>query len=160
MLHKVSDNGKEFLGEVKKLCEENKVKQINSLPYTPTSQGLVERFNKTIKNMQKVVKKANAMIKKEDTSDINKGDHVRVSLFNPKSKLVKRAKIQYSKIVYEVATKSKQKVPVYTLVGQNKPYYHYQLLKVNDINSIEDLKKIEGKDDTYYHRKELGLNSN
>lgn len=202
-----SDNGKEFLGEVSDLCDKYKVNQINSLPYTPTSQGLVERFNKTLKgliqkymmnnqtkvyfnvmdnlvynynhsvhsttgltpddaymqekkvDMQKVIKKANKMIKDEDTTDIKKGDYVRVSMFNPKSKLVKKETKQYSTDIYEVYSKSRDKVPRYELVGLSKPYYHYQLLKVKNSKEIQKPKVIQGKDDTYYHRKEKGLNS-
>lgn len=47
-----SDNGSEFVNEqVKQWMEENHIKQIFSHPYTPTSQGGIERFNKTIKAM-------------------------------------------------------------------------------------------------------------
>jgi hypothetical protein len=47
-----TDNGKEFVNvKLKKVCDDLGIIQITSLPYSPQSQGLVERFNKTLKNM-------------------------------------------------------------------------------------------------------------
>ena len=45
-----SDNGKEFTNErVEGLLKEHGIKEVHSLPYKSRSQGLVERFNRTIK---------------------------------------------------------------------------------------------------------------
>lgn len=47
-----SDNGGEFKNaEMKQVCDRWGVKQIFSTPYTPTSQGAVERVNRTLKDM-------------------------------------------------------------------------------------------------------------
>ena len=46
------DNGSEFVNKtVKQLCEDYEVKQIVSAPYHPRSNGIVERFNRTLKNI-------------------------------------------------------------------------------------------------------------
>lgn len=46
-----SDNGKEFLGEVSDLLTARGIKQVFSRPYTPQSQGQIEKFNGTLKAM-------------------------------------------------------------------------------------------------------------
>ena len=46
-----TDNGGEFQGAVTDLCQELNIRQVFSKPYTPQSQGAVERFNGTIKKM-------------------------------------------------------------------------------------------------------------
>lgn len=47
-----SDNGSEFINNlVRKLCIDNDILQIFSSPYTPNSNGAIERFNKTLKNI-------------------------------------------------------------------------------------------------------------
>jgi len=44
----LSDNGKEFIAkEVKQVCTDHGIHQLTSFPYTPL--GIIERFNKTIK---------------------------------------------------------------------------------------------------------------
>ena len=45
-----ADNGNEFRGVFAELLDEYGVALIHSLPYSPTSQGLVERFNGTLKH--------------------------------------------------------------------------------------------------------------
>lgn len=50
LLH--TDNGSEFTSnEFKAMCQSLKVKQIFGPPYSPHSQGHIERFNRTIKSM-------------------------------------------------------------------------------------------------------------
>jgi len=50
LLH--TDNGSEFTSnEFKDMCESLNVKQIFGTPYTPHSQGHIERFNRTLKSM-------------------------------------------------------------------------------------------------------------
>ena len=44
-----SDNGGEFKDEVSRLLAERGIKQIFSEPFKPTTQGLIERFNGTLK---------------------------------------------------------------------------------------------------------------
>lgn len=44
-----SDCGKEFYGEVKKLCQNAKIKRIRSRPYHPQSQGKVERTHRELR---------------------------------------------------------------------------------------------------------------
>ena len=45
-----SDNGKEFKNQkMSSFCQSNNIKQVHGAPRTPTTQGLVERNNKTIK---------------------------------------------------------------------------------------------------------------
>lgn len=45
------DNGSEFISsEFNELCERFNIKLQHSLPYKPTSQGAVEKFNQTLKN--------------------------------------------------------------------------------------------------------------
>ena len=47
----VSDNGKEFLNEIiEKYSNEKNIKYIHCIPYNLYSQGVVERFHKTIKD--------------------------------------------------------------------------------------------------------------
>jgi hypothetical protein len=47
-----SDNGSEFISkEFKNLLKEHNIKQVLSLPYTPQSNGGIERFNYTIKKL-------------------------------------------------------------------------------------------------------------
>ena len=49
-----SDNGSEFRNKkVAEFMREQEVKQIFSLPYTPQTQGMVEKFNGTIKGVMK-----------------------------------------------------------------------------------------------------------
>jgi hypothetical protein len=46
------DNGAEFVNrKLKALCDEYKVHQIVSAPYHPRSNGIAERFNRTLKNI-------------------------------------------------------------------------------------------------------------
>lgn len=47
----LSDNGKEFTRNFSQYLKNQKIKQIFGLPHTPTTQGIIERFNGTIKNM-------------------------------------------------------------------------------------------------------------
>lgn len=45
-----SDNGKEFKNQkMSSFCQSNNIKQVHGAPRTPTTQGLVERNNRTIK---------------------------------------------------------------------------------------------------------------
>jgi hypothetical protein len=44
-----SDNGSEFKEQVSELLERRGIKQLFSAPYKPTTQGLIERFNGTLK---------------------------------------------------------------------------------------------------------------
>jgi transposase InsO family protein len=45
-----ADNGSEFISEeFKELCDRKGIKIIHSKPYTPSTQGAIERFNKTLK---------------------------------------------------------------------------------------------------------------
>lgn len=47
-----SDNGSEFISsEFKALLDENSIKHVTSSSYTPSSNGAIERFNKTLKTM-------------------------------------------------------------------------------------------------------------
>ena len=47
-----SDNGREFINpSVQNFCRENNIKLINGSPYSPHSQGAVERIYYTIRNM-------------------------------------------------------------------------------------------------------------
>lgn len=47
-----SDNGTEFLNPMfQKVLEDRNIKHLTSKPYTPTSQGYIERFNGTLKSM-------------------------------------------------------------------------------------------------------------
>lgn len=49
-----SDNGSEFINKaVKEFLKDRGVKQIFSLPYTPQTQGMVERYNGTIKKVMR-----------------------------------------------------------------------------------------------------------
>lgn len=43
------DNGKEFRGEVKRLCRQHGVKMVHGRPYRPQTQGGVERMGQTAK---------------------------------------------------------------------------------------------------------------
>ena len=44
------DNGKEFTGKkMKDFCKTNSITQVHGAPRTPTTQGLVERGNRTFK---------------------------------------------------------------------------------------------------------------
>lgn len=45
-----SDNGSEFKGVFKDLCEELRVRHHTTLPYHPQSNGLAERFVRTVKS--------------------------------------------------------------------------------------------------------------
>ena len=50
LLH--TDNGSEFTSnEFRNMCQSLNVKQIFGTPYTPHSQGHIERFNRTLKSM-------------------------------------------------------------------------------------------------------------
>ena len=45
-----SDNGKEFKSKtVSELCRKHQIKQVHGAPRTPSTQGLVERNNRTVK---------------------------------------------------------------------------------------------------------------
>lgn len=48
-----TDNGPEFKDEFKQFCEKNDIQIKYGEPYNPTDQGLVERFNRTIKRWLK-----------------------------------------------------------------------------------------------------------
>jgi transposase InsO family protein len=44
-----SDQGPEFKGEVTALCEQFGIQQVRSSPYTPSTNGLVEKYNHVVK---------------------------------------------------------------------------------------------------------------
>ena len=44
-----SDNGKEFKGYVKRFCQKNKIKMIQSQPYNPRAQGKFERSHRDLR---------------------------------------------------------------------------------------------------------------
>ena len=44
------DRGKEFEGEVRKLCDQLQIQRVLSAPYTAHPQGAVERVNKELSN--------------------------------------------------------------------------------------------------------------
>ena len=46
-----SDNGTEFLGEFKAICETKGIQQIFTVPFTPQQNGKAERKNRTLKEM-------------------------------------------------------------------------------------------------------------
>jgi hypothetical protein len=50
-----SDNGSEFKSELTELLKSKGIKQIFSLPYTPQSNGQVERFNQTLKRQLRMI---------------------------------------------------------------------------------------------------------
>ena len=47
----ISDNGKEWLGEFKKFCEDNDITQRFTRSYSPQANGVVERSNKDIRKI-------------------------------------------------------------------------------------------------------------
>ena len=57
-----SDNGKEFTGQkMKDFCETNFIKQVHGASRTPTTQGLVERGNRTFKeNLSNILREKKA----------------------------------------------------------------------------------------------------
>jgi len=61
-----SDNGREFKNtKMADFCQMNSIKQVHGSPRTPTTQGLVERNNKTIKeNMSNILKEKEEDIQK------------------------------------------------------------------------------------------------
>ena len=46
-----TDRGLEFEAEFKELLDENDVEHIQGLPYSPQTNGQIERFNQTLKRM-------------------------------------------------------------------------------------------------------------
>ena len=56
-----SDNGREFKSKtMAEICKTHKIKQVHGAPRTPTTQGLVERNNRTVKeNMKNIITKKN-----------------------------------------------------------------------------------------------------
>ena len=56
-----SDNGREFKSEkMAEFCKAYKIKQVHRAPRTPTTQGLVERNNRTVKeNMKNIITEKN-----------------------------------------------------------------------------------------------------
>ena len=51
-----SDNGKEFKSKkMSEFCKEHKIKQVHGAPQTPTTQGLVARNNRTVKENMSTV---------------------------------------------------------------------------------------------------------
>ena len=64
-----SDNGGEFISNIIKfVMPKLGIKLINGSPYSPTSQGQIERFNKTLKNL----------LKKEIQIEMSKSNTIRV----------------------------------------------------------------------------------
>lgn len=57
-----SDNGKEFTGKkMREFCQSNSIAQVHGAPRTPTTQGLVERGNRTFKeNLSNILGEKNA----------------------------------------------------------------------------------------------------
>lgn len=57
-----SDNGKEFTGQkMKDFCQTNFIKQVHGASRTPTTQGLVERGNRTFKeNLSNILREKKA----------------------------------------------------------------------------------------------------
>ena len=53
-----SDNGREFKSKtMSELCKKHKIKQVHGAPRTPSTQGLVERSNRTVKeNIRNILK--------------------------------------------------------------------------------------------------------
>jgi transposase InsO family protein len=98
-------------------------------------------------NMKRVEKKADDMTKKDHINVFRKGEKVRISLYDAKTKL-RKAGAKWSNEIYTVYAVSKDKVPKIYLEKTNNIYYGYQLLRVNkDVSKIEPFKKIVGKDD-------------
>ena len=56
-----SDNGREFNSKkMAEFCKTHKIKQVHGAPTTPTTQGLEERNNRTVKeNMKNIITKKN-----------------------------------------------------------------------------------------------------
>ena len=56
------DNGKEFIGiKMKQFCHSYSIAQVHGAPRTPTTQGLVERGNRTFKeNLSKILREKKA----------------------------------------------------------------------------------------------------
>ena len=48
-----TDNGSEFKKDVREWCIENNIKQVKTLSYTPTSNGLIENFNNILRKMMR-----------------------------------------------------------------------------------------------------------
>ena len=48
-----TDNGSEFKKNVREWCIENNIKQVKTLSYTPTSNGLIENFNNILRKMMR-----------------------------------------------------------------------------------------------------------
>ena len=57
----MGDNGREFKSKkMAEFCKVHKIKQVHGAPRTPTTQGLVERNNRTVKeNMKNIITKKN-----------------------------------------------------------------------------------------------------
>ena len=57
-----SDNGKEFTGKrMREFCKSNSISQVHGAPRTPTTQGLVERGNRTFKeNISNILREKKA----------------------------------------------------------------------------------------------------
>lgn len=57
-----SDNGKEFIGiKMQQFCHSYSIAQVHGAPRTPTTQGLVERGNRTFKeNLSKILREKKA----------------------------------------------------------------------------------------------------
>ena len=57
-----SDNGKEFTGQkMKDFCKTNSIRQVHGASRTPTTQGLVERGNRTFKeNLSNILREKKA----------------------------------------------------------------------------------------------------
>ena len=71
-----TDNGKEFLNKkLTDLLNKHKIKHITSTPYSPRTQGVIERFNRTLKQM--IFKRITENKKKDFINFLNELIHAR-----------------------------------------------------------------------------------
>ena len=74
----LTDNGKEFVNkEFKKYCDKKEIKLLHGRVRHPQTQGAVERYNRTIKELLK-----NEYLEKEEKFDLEKSLENALNIYN------------------------------------------------------------------------------
>jgi transposase InsO family protein len=164
-----SDNGGEFVNEkFNRLMRIHNITHITSSPYAPRSQGAIERFNKTLKEMlfkpdsnkviketkENIIEKADKMMEGNDKNvvKLKRGDHVRISLLTEakvrKQKFQKKYIQNWSELIYKVVSVGRKSgkyglADIRNDVKLARQYYGDQLMKIDyaSYDLQEDLKK-------------------
>lgn len=147
----MTDDGNEWLGMFGKLIKEHNIKHIKTAPYSPQSNGKVERFNKTIKTILFKYFKSNDTYKWIDVlpkliNNYNSSYH-RIIKMEPKKVNEENKKKVYENIIKtmintKITNEKKLKVGTKVRVWETKKLFEKAFKKEwsDEVYTIEDIK--------------------